>query len=472
MEKAQENKSIFDLLKELADIQFNRAKVEAALFVKKGIKLISGKVSDMRDCILENAEEYHQKIEFIEGTKTIKNAIEANILRNYELSLNTAKREYEAMRNGIAKEKGNLETIENTAIMRQAKYGKLLEEEKKKPEFAKREELKKQAKEAIDNGDDDKAASLIEEIRVLNKSLKVKEYEKEYNENLLIRKRVEEQRKKWDKILDGLQGEERTAIEIITGKKENLLKKSDEKYLAVVGKQNWFKKVIGRIANAFVASKRYADNVTDVLNKKVENISEKLVPGVVKTVEEKREELKKRHEELDKKLKDELREEHVALARYLDDKESKDTSRRSEKMYDITKEEEERAKEESKEKAKEEQENDVKEEHEEEVREENKEEVKEETKEVDEATKEEVKDEAEEELKEEAREEIKEESKEEDKIEFKQNERINPWKLVGMGRTVGWRGVGKGRKLKIDNRKAGRPVKDEEEKTNEDNEER
>lgn len=461
MERAQENKSIFDLLKELADIQFNRAKVEAALFVKKGTKLVSSKVNDVRECILESAEEYHQRIEFIEGTKTIKNATEANILRNYELSLNVAKREYEAMRSGIAREKGNLETIENTAIMRQAKYGKLLEEEKKKPEFVKREELKKQAKEAIDNGDDDKAASLIDEIRVLNKSLKVGEYEKEYNENLLIRKRVEEQRAKWDKILDGLQEEERTAIEIMTGKKENLLKKTDEKYLAVIGKQNWFKKVIGRIANAFVASKRYADNVTDVLNRKVENLGEKLVPGVVRAVGEKRAELEKRHEELDKKLKAELVEEHVALASYLDGKGSKDTSRRSEKMYDITKEEEEMAKEESKGKTK----GKAKAEPKKEVKKEPKEEVKEEVEE-------EIKEEPKEEIKEEVREEIKEEAKEENKIEFKQNERINPWKVVGMGRTVGWRGVGKGKKIKIDKRKAGRPVKDEDEKTNEDDEER
>ena len=80
MENTQENKSIYDLLRELADIQFNRAKVEAATFTKKGKKLVSSKVNDMRECILESADEYNQKIEFVEGTKTIKNEIEANIL--------------------------------------------------------------------------------------------------------------------------------------------------------------------------------------------------------------------------------------------------------------------------------------------------------------------------------------------------------------------------------------------------------
>ena len=419
MEKAQENKSIFDLLKKLADIQFNRAKVGAAEFAKRGKNLVANKVNDMRECILESANEYNQRIEFVEGTKTIKSAMEANILRNYELSLSAAKREYEAMYNGIAKEKGNLEIIENTAMMRQAHFGKLLEEEKKKPEYAKREELKKQAKEAIDNGDNDKAATLIDEIRILSNSLKADEYEKEYKENLLTRKRVEEQRAKWEKILDGLYDEERKAIEIIAGKKENLLKTSDEKYLAVVGKQGLFKKIFGKLANMFLSGKKYSENVIKVLSDKVEN-TQKLMPDLAANVREKMQvgmaDYQKIKEAFEKRLKEDEKEAEAAQR-------DNPADVRSKKMRDINREEEKAAAEE------------------------------------------EGKEQKVENKKEESKETIEPKKEDEQEIKFIPNERVNPWKTDAMRKSAGaqavarkdltWRVVGKGKKLSIDKRKAG-----------------
>ena len=446
MENTQENKSIYDLLRELADIQFNRAKVEAATFTKKGKKLVSSKVNDMRECILESADEYNQKIEFVEGTKTIKNEIEANILRNYELSLSTAKREFEAMHNGIAKEKGNLEIIENTAIMRQDYYGKLLEEEKKKPEYIRGEQLKKQIKDALDNGEDiEKVKVLVEELEITSKAHKVKEYEKEYNENLLTRKRVEEQRIKWDKILDGLQDEERKAIEIVTGKKEELLKASNEKYLTVIAQnQSWLKRAFGKLANIFMANKRYSDNVTKVLSDKVENLSEKIIPDLNEHTKKKAEELRENHEKLIKNFE-------LDEKKYIEDnsqnKLAKDTSGRSAKMYDITREEESKKNirgTRSKAKEKAEKQKKFNEDNKETVLEKPQEQKKQEEKQEEkiEQTKVEPK-------------EVQKTEKNEKKIEFKTNERINPWKVVGMGKTVGWRGVGKGKKLSIDKKKAG-----------------
>ena len=102
MENIKQEKNVFELFKKLVDLECNNAKVEAVIFAKKGSRLVTNKVNDMHECIVENAKEYGKKIEFVNETQKIKSAIEANILRNYALSLEKVNKQFDNKRNYLS----------------------------------------------------------------------------------------------------------------------------------------------------------------------------------------------------------------------------------------------------------------------------------------------------------------------------------------------------------------------------------
>lgn len=304
MENTEKDKSVYELLKKLADLECNNAKVEAITFAKKGSRLVSNKVNDMQECIIENAKEYGRKIEFVNETAKIKSAIEANIIRNYTLSLEKVNRQFEEKYKAILEKSMELKNKDCEAIMVQNYIAGLRDEAKKKPEYAREKELQEQAKTAIDEGDYDKLEKINGELREISKINKATKYEMQVKYIRAERAKIAEAIKICEDEIKNCEEERRKAVELIAGRKENLLQTADKKYMLVIQNQNWIQKTLGKILNKINGSKRYTENVTNVLTKKVRDMDYKAMPALREKLQKETEGVLSKVEVITKNLKD------------------------------------------------------------------------------------------------------------------------------------------------------------------------
>lgn len=280
MENIKQEKNIFELFKTLVDLECNNAKVEAVIFAKKGSRLVANKVNDMHECIVENAKEYGKKIEFVNETQKIKSAIEANILRNYTLSLEKVNKQFDNKRKSIVGEKMRWEARRTVSAIQLDVISKMRDEAKKAPEYLREKTLQEQAKKAIDEGDYEKLSKInfeLTEISKRNPATKLEAHSRELRAELAL---IEETLQMCEKEIKNCEIERRNSIELIAGKKENLLQTANKKYLLVLKNEGWLQKTWGKILNKLNGSKRYTENVTNVLSKKVRDIDYKTIPAL------------------------------------------------------------------------------------------------------------------------------------------------------------------------------------------------
>lgn len=280
MENIKQEKNIFELFKTLVDLECNNAKVEAVIFAKKGSRLVANKVNDMHECIVENAKEYGKKIEFVNETQKIKSAIEANILRIYTLSLEKVNKQFDNKRKAIVGEKMRWEARRTVSEIQLNVIAKMRDEAKKAPEYLREKELQEQAKMAIDEGNYEKLSKInieLTEISRKNPATKLEVQSREIRAELAM---IEETIQRCEKHIKECEIERRHSIELIAGKKENLLQTADKKYMLVLKNEGWLQKTWGKIWNKLNGSKRYTENVTNVLSKKVRDIDYKTIPAL------------------------------------------------------------------------------------------------------------------------------------------------------------------------------------------------
>lgn len=280
MENIKQEKNIFELFKKLVDLECNNAKVEAIMFAKKGTRLVSNKVNDMSECIVENAKEYGKKLEFVNDTQKIKSAIEANILRNYALSLEKVNKQFDNKRKAIVGEEMRWQARHTVASIQLNVVAKMRDEAKKAPEYLQEKQLQEQAKMAIDEGDYETLSKInkeLTEISMRNPATKLEAQARQIRAELAI---IEETIGRCEKHIKDCEIERRNSIELIAGKKENLLQTADKKYLLVLKNEGWLQRTWGKILNKLNGSKRYTENVTNVLSKKVRDIDYKTLPSL------------------------------------------------------------------------------------------------------------------------------------------------------------------------------------------------
>lgn len=302
MEENKQDKSIFELLKKLADLECNNAKVESVAFAKKGSRLVSNKVNDMTECILENAKEYGRKIEFVSETSKIKSAIEANIIRNYTLSLEKVNKQFDIKRKIILEEKMKWKNQDTKSAMVQDYIARQRDEAKQLPEYAREKELQEQARIALDEGEYEKLESINKELKAISKINKATKYEAQARHMRAERAKIAEAIRMCDEELENCAKERRNAIELIAGKKENLLQTADKKYLLVLQNENWLQKTLGKILNKLNGGKRYTENVTNVLSKKVRDINYKSIPALKTKLQKETEEVLNKTAEITKNI--------------------------------------------------------------------------------------------------------------------------------------------------------------------------
>ena len=286
MEAVEQEKSVIELLKQIADLEFNNKKVEAIIYDKRGSRLVASKVSEMQECMEEQAKEYGKKLEYDEKTSKLKSAIEANILRNYTLSLEKVNKEFDNKYKTIEEEILKLEEKDIELLIKQDYYAARRDEEKEKPEYIEEQELKEEAKEAIEDGNYAKSGKINKRLEAISKINNGTLLEKMSKDIRADRAKLKEEIELLKKEIEKCEQQRRQAIELIGGKKENLLQTADKKYLLVLEKQGFLQKAWGMLMNKLNASKRYTQNVTNVLSEKVNNIETKTIPSLSKKLQE------------------------------------------------------------------------------------------------------------------------------------------------------------------------------------------
>lgn len=282
MENVNQDKSIFELMKKIADLECNIAKVEAKTFARKGSRLIADKVNDMQECIVEKANEYGKQLEFVAETSKIKSAIEANIIRNYTLTLERINKCYDEQRKTILARKMELKNLDTQATLEQDRIARLRDEAKKAPEYSREKELRDQVNDVTQQGDYETLAKICAELREISKVNKATQYENKVKDIRAKRAILNEAIEKCEEQIKACEEARNQAIKQIAGGKENLLVKANDayqkNYLTVYQKPNFLQRIASKFLNKFYGTKRYTENVTNVLSKKVRDIDYKILP--------------------------------------------------------------------------------------------------------------------------------------------------------------------------------------------------
>lgn len=275
-----QDKNVIELVKQLEDNLFNEALLSAAMYAKKGSRLVSTKVSDFQEFIEEKARDYGKKITYNESTSKIQSTMEANLIREYTLALEKVVKQYDVKYKNILSQKLKLQGMDLSAMLVQNSTAIKRDEYKKAPEYAKEQHLREDAKKAIEEGDYEALEAMNKELRAISKINQATKLEKEARNIRAERATIDEEIKKYDEILKECEAERRQAVELIAGKKENLMQAADKKYLLVIENQNWFQKTWSKFMNRLNGGKRYIENVINPLSKKVRDINYKSTPAL------------------------------------------------------------------------------------------------------------------------------------------------------------------------------------------------
>lgn len=291
-----QDKNVIELEKKLEDNIFNEALLLAAIYAKKGSRLVSTKTSEFKELIEEKAREYGKKITYNEASK-IQNTMEANLIREYTLALEKVSKQFELKYKSALSQKLKLQGMDLGAILLQNSTALKRDEYKKAPEYEKEQQLREDAKKAIEEGDYEALETMNKELREISKVNHATKLEKETKNIRAERAILNEEIKKYDEILKKCEAERRQAIELIAGKKENLMQTSDKKYLLVIEEQNWFQKTWTKLMNKLNGGKKYIENVVNPLSKKVRDINYKLTPALKSKLQNETEKILKSTEE-------------------------------------------------------------------------------------------------------------------------------------------------------------------------------
>lgn len=275
-----QDKNVIELVKRLEDNLFNEALLSSAIYAKKGSRLVSTKVGDFQEFIEEKAKGYGKKITYDESMSKIQSAMEANLVREYTLALEKIVKQYDVKYKNVLSQKLKLQGMDLGAMLVQNSTAIQREEYKKAPEYAKEQSLREEAKRAIEEGDYEALEIMNKELKAISKINHATKLEKNAKNIRAERAILNEEIKKYDEVLKNCELERRQAVELIAGKKEDLTKTTDKKYLLVVEQQNWFQKTWSKLKDRINGSKKYIENVINPLSKKVRDINYKSTPAL------------------------------------------------------------------------------------------------------------------------------------------------------------------------------------------------
>lgn len=275
---------LYEELKNTADIDCNIAKVEAATFYKKGNRLISNKLGDMIECVLESSKKYGKKVSFDFKAGKFESTQEQNIFKNYKLALEKFNNIFESNYKKILVAKMKLQTRLTEIEILQNYAAEQRDIEIKKPEYKMEKELQEKAKKAIDDVNYEALEKINKDLKETNKKNKALQFEKLAIKKEAQKEKILELLKECENRMADFSEKRRKALEIIVGNKENLIQNSTTKALTVFEEKNFFRKFVEKLIDRFLGEKRYNENVINVLTKKAKDINYKSVQVLNKKV--------------------------------------------------------------------------------------------------------------------------------------------------------------------------------------------
>jgi len=286
--------NITELAKFRADVMLNKNFVLAAMYNKKGTRLVATKVSELKELLETQAKEYGKKIIVDSKTGKIENKQEADIIKEYTAALEKIVKQYDDNYKKVLDIKLKLEGIAISGQIIQNDVATKRDKCKNAPEYAKEQQLREELQDALKAGDyatvEEKNKELLE-ISKINPATKLENDSKNIRAEMAA---IQEEIDKCTDLLRECEEERRLGIHILTS---DLLRTTNEKALMVVKKDNWLKRSWNKFLNKVNGDKRYTNYVINPLNKKIRDINYKNMPPIRKQMSDKTARIKKSSKE-------------------------------------------------------------------------------------------------------------------------------------------------------------------------------
>ena len=303
----QDNRpKLLQLFKELAEVQANNMRLEAAIFVKEAKKQVDKKAKDFAQLIKESAINFGKRAQDLAGD-LIKDYNagkqgKENIISRYEQSLKTINEEYTSQFGDTLIEKQFCEEQEMECTRKIALLKHKRREMKKtkmhREDVAHARDIKRQLKKAAKEGDFDYAQKLFDQYREIQERSPVTIISREIEE-------AEQSRKAWKKrigiinkaLKDCKEGRNAEIIDAVAEKSVDLV---------YAGNTTPIRRFLGSVLNRINGLNKFKNIVLKKMEDKVNQIETERIPEVKEKIQMRKEQLQQRGKEIEDKAKERM----------------------------------------------------------------------------------------------------------------------------------------------------------------------
>lgn len=271
-------------MKELAVIRAQNALLIAKIFAREGKSKVADKATEMKDQVVEKAKIYGKKAQDMAENYNSNKAEKGNILQEYQEVLAEIEREYEDRMDAILEERSEWEEEEEITMLQEMDMRDNRKQIQKSPEYLQQmkqeKALKKEIKQALEQGDLDTVTAKNEELKALTEQNPLLKCDKEIAEIQQRREKIQQVIDMCNEEIEKCEEDRDHSIEEVTEDRDN--------QLAVV-KSNVFQKVAGFIINKVIGLNRFKNKVVDKIKETVKYIKTEKLPPIKKFISGKKE---------------------------------------------------------------------------------------------------------------------------------------------------------------------------------------
>lgn len=290
-EKEQENKpKLIQMLMELAELQAVNMKLQAAIFLREARNQVDEKVSNAVQSMQESAKAYGRKAEKLAQEYAEGKQGKEDVISRYEECLEDINEEYADELKQIFEEQQELQEYDMDLANKEYELKQDKKAVAKSPEYkefrTKIENLKKEAKQALNSGRFEVAEQKSAELRELEENNPLTKINSQIESAREERRVIRDQLKECKMQIEECKNQRFEAIEEATRDKNTELEN--------LNKTTGVRRVLGAILNRLNGANRFKNMVIDAMEGKVNEISTEVLPKVRAAVEKGTEESKKR----------------------------------------------------------------------------------------------------------------------------------------------------------------------------------
>lgn len=297
-----------DLLKQLALVQGNLAKVNAQLAVREGREQVSQAVGSARDSLLAQAKRFGANFKKIDQDYKERSDGKRGILEDYEDSLDSINREYYSLMQQYANSIAFFESQELNVMMLQKQNNDELRVAQKKFK-AQESSLTKKIFRARSEKDFDSAMKFVDELQELyenNPVIQLRTNAETLNsQRANFRQEIEKAKINYEKAMISRKKE----ISSVTEDKNNKL--------ANLPKQGVFRTMLGSLFNKVNGTNKFMKKCFEPFKSKIKEIKEQSIPRIGADISAKKKFLSDKVTETNTRIKDAVFEKASSVASVL-----------------------------------------------------------------------------------------------------------------------------------------------------------